>query len=156
MPEHRERGDRLRGYIELAERLVYYGAAVFLLGTIGLLFFSTASIVVEIGEVGPLDTSLEVLDRVLLIFIFTELLSTIGTIIREKDIVAEPFLLIGLIAVVRRVLAVTADIEQSLGTPEFDSLLLELGVLTALILALAGALYFTRRAKESGRAGGSP
>lgn len=154
MQQPQEKGARLRRYIELAERLVYYGAAAFLLGTIGLLFFSTASIVVEIGEVGALDTSLEILDRVLLIFIFTELLSTIGTIVREEDIVAEPFLLIGLIAVVRRVLAVTADIEQSLGTPEFDSLIIELGVLTVLILALAAAIYFTRKARQAGRSEG--
>ncbi len=58
---------------------------------------------------------------------------------------AEPFLLTGLIAVVRRILAVTASIEQNLGTPRFDDLILELGVLTALVLALAGALYYARR-----------
>ncbi len=62
---------------------------------------------------------------------------------------AEPFLLIGLIAVVRRILAVTASIEQSLGTPQFVNLLYELGVLTALVLALAGAFYFIRRDERS-------
>ncbi len=64
---------------------------------------------------------------------------------------AEPFLLIGLIAVVRRVLAVTISIEQSLGTPEFDRLLIELGVLTALVISLAAALYFTRRSSRPRR-----
>jgi hypothetical protein len=59
--------------------------------------------------------------------------------------VTEPFILIGLIAVVRRILAVTAEIERSLGPPKFDSLVLELGDLTALVIALAGALYFTPR-----------
>lgn len=58
---------------------------------------------------------------------------------------AEPFLLVGLIAVVRRILGVTASIEQALGSPRFQDLLFELGVLTALVVALAGALYFTRR-----------
>jgi uncharacterized membrane protein (DUF373 family) len=83
-----------------------------------------------------------------LIFIFAELLSTVGTIVREDEVVAEPFLLIGLIAVVRRVLTVTAEIEQSLGTPEFESLVLELAVLTVLIIALSGALYFIRRSER--------
>ena len=83
-----------------------------------------------------------------------ELLATIDTIVREREVVAEPFLLIGLIAVVRRVLTVTAEIERSLGTPKFDSLVLELGVLTALIVALTGALYFTRRS-ERGQTPGS-
>ena len=62
-----------------------------------------------------LTTALEVLDRILLIFIFAELLGTITTIMRDNEVRAEPFLLIGLIAVVRRILAVTASIEQSLG-----------------------------------------
>ncbi len=81
----------------------------------------------------------------LLIFIFAELLGTVGTVLREREIVAEPFLLIGLIAVVRRILAVTISIEQSLGTPQFESLLLELAVLTALVISLSVALFFTRR-----------
>ena len=136
-------------FIELIERVIYYGAALFLLVTIGMVFYAAAAGLLNVVEIGPLKTALEVLDKILLIFIFAELLSTITTIVRDNEIRAEPFLLIGLIAVVRRVLAVTASIEQSLGTPEFDSLLYELGVLTVLVLALAGALYFTRRVERS-------
>ena len=135
--------------IESVERVIYYGAALFLLVTIGMVFYDAAAGLLNVLEVGPLKTALEVLDKILLIFIFAELLSTITTIVRENEVRAEPFLLIGLIAVVRRILAVTASIEQSLGTPEFTSLLYELGVLTALVLALAGALYFTRRVERS-------
>lgn len=114
-----------------------------------MLFFSAATSLLEVGSLGSVGVALEILDKVLLVFIFTELLGTITTIVREREVRAEPFLLIGLIAVVRRILAVTASIEQSLGTPEFISLLYELGVLTLLIIVLAGALYFTRRAERS-------
>jgi uncharacterized membrane protein (DUF373 family) len=134
----------------LLERVVYYGAAVALLVTVGMLFVAAGESVLRVLEVGPLETALEVLDRVLLIFIFAELLGTISTIVREREVKAEPFLLIGLIAVVRRILGVTVSIEQSLGTPEFTSLLLELGVLTGLVLALTGALYFTRHMEGRG------
>jgi uncharacterized membrane protein (DUF373 family) len=132
-------------YVDRAERFVYAGAALLLLATIGMLFYAAGVSIFEVVEKGPLET-------VLLIFIFAELLNTIGVTIRESEIVAEPFILIGLIAVVRRILAVTVDIEQSLGTPKFDDLILELGVLTMLVLALAAALYFTRRMtrKETG------
>jgi len=132
-------------YVDRAERFVYTGAALLLLATIGMLFYAAGVSIFEVVEKGPLETALVVLDRVLLIFIFAELLNTIGVTIRESEIVAEPFILIGLIAVVRRILAVTVDIEQSLGTPKFEDLILELGVLTVLVLALAAALYFTRR-----------
>lgn len=151
-----DKDHRLSDFIGLSERIVYYGAAFFLLVTVGVLFASTAGSFLNVIETGPLDTALEVLDKVLLIFIFAELLSTIGTILRENEIRAEPFLLIGLIAVVRRILTVTASIEQSLGTPRFDNLLIELGVLTALVLTLAGALYFTRRSERTRETGDQP
>lgn len=136
--------------MDVAERGAYYGVAIFLLVTIVMVFVSAAISLGDVVELGPLETALEVLDKVLLIFIFAELLGTISTIVREREVTAEPFLLIGLIAVVRRILAVTASIEQNLGTPRFDDLILELGVLTVLVLALAGALYFARRMLREG------
>ena len=136
--------------MDLAERGAYYGVALFLLVTIVMVFVSAAISLGDVVELGPLETALEVLDKVLLIFIFAELLGTISTIVREREVTAEPFLLIGLIAVVRRILAVTASIEQNLGTPRFNDLILELGVLTVLVLALAGALFFARRMLREG------
>ena len=136
---------RLSSVVELAERIAYYGAALFLLVTMGMIFISAVNSVLEVTEIGLLAAALEILDKVLLIFIFTELLGTINTIVQEREVVAEPFLLIGIIAVVRRILAVTVSIEQSLGTPKFDQLLFELGVLTVLVISLAISLYFTRR-----------
>lgn len=129
----------------LSEKVVYYAAAVFLLVTVVMLFVSAGASVLRVMEAGPLESALEVLDKVLLIFIFAELLRTIITVVEEREIRVEPFLIVGLIAVVRRILAVTVSIEQSLGTPDFNALLIELGVLTALVLALTGALYLTSR-----------
>jgi len=148
-----ERKPRLVEMLSRAERIIYYGAALALVLTVGMICASAAISAVEAVSAEPLeealiDTSLTVLDRVLLIFIFVELLNTIGIVVREREIVAEPFLLIGLIAVVRRILLVTAEAEQTIGTEKFLNLVLELGVLTGLVIALSGALYFTRRAER--------
>jgi len=148
-----ERRPRLVEILGRSERIIYYGAAFALILTVGMIFVSAGiSIVgafeVESLEMSLIDASLKVLDRVLLIFIFVELLNTIGIVVREREIVAEPFLLIGLIAVVRRILLVTAEAEQTVGTQKFLNLVLELGVLTGLVIALSGALYFTRRAER--------
>ncbi|CAN5301630.1 hypothetical protein BH20ACT11_BH20ACT11_08830 [soil metagenome] len=140
---------RITRLIDAAEKVVYYVAALFLLATVVLVFVAAGQEMLSVLEKGLLPTALSVLDSVLLIFIFAELLSTISTIVKEREIVAEPFLLIGIIAVVRRILAVTVSIEQSLGTPEFRDLLIELGVLTALVVALSVALYFNRKANQS-------
>lgn len=139
---------RITRLIDAAEKVVYYIAALFLLAMIVLVFVAAGQEMLSVLEKGLLPTALSVLDSVLLIFIFAELLSTISTIVKEREIVAEPFLLIGIIAVVRRILAVTVSIEQSLGTPEFQDLLIELGVLTALVVALSAALYLNRKANQ--------
>ncbi len=143
-----ERQPLLVTILNYSERVVYYGAAFALLVTIVMLFVSVGSALLAIFEAGPLDTALTVLDRVLLIFIFVELLDTIGIFVRENEITAEPFLLIGLIAVVRRILLVTAEAELAIGTAQFPNLILELGVLTALVISLSFALYFTRRTRD--------
>jgi uncharacterized membrane protein (DUF373 family) len=136
---------RLAVILNYSEQLMYYGAAFALILTVGMLFFSVGQSLLEVFETGPLETALAILDRVLLIFIFIELLNTIEIIVRENEIVAEPFLIIGLIAVVRRILLVTAQAEQGLTEEEFLNLVMELGVLTALVISLAAALYLTRR-----------
>ena len=55
-----------------AEKVVYYGAALALLVTVGMLFFSVGTSLLAVFEAGPLETALVILDRVLLIFIFVE------------------------------------------------------------------------------------
>ena len=135
--------------LDYSELVVYYVATLALLATIVVLFVSVGGSLLEVFESDPLETALEVLDRVLLIFIFVELLITIQIIVRENQIVGEPFILIGLIAVVRRILLVTAEAGQTADPARFQDLITELGVLAALILALAAALYVARRTQRS-------
>jgi hypothetical protein len=56
-----------------SERVVYYGAAIALIITVGVLFISTGMSLMAVFDEGPLETALAVLDRVLLIFIFVGL-----------------------------------------------------------------------------------
>jgi uncharacterized membrane protein (DUF373 family) len=89
-----------------------------------------------------------ILDRVLLVFIFVELLNTVEVTVREREIVAEPFLLIGLIAAVRRILLITAQLEQATSSEGFQTLLTQLGVLTGLVLVLSVAIYLIRSTRR--------
>lgn len=47
----------------------------------------------------------------------------------------------------------TGPVEQALGTSEFEDLLLELGVLTALVITLSVAFYFVRRSNGERQSG---
>ncbi len=135
--------------LDYSQQVVYFGVTLILLVAIGMLFASVGATLLAVFEVDPLQTTLAILDRVLLITIFVELLITIEVIVRERQIVAEPFVLIGLVAVVRRILLVTAEAGQSVDEPEkFLNLVTELGVLTALVISLAAALYVARRTQR--------
>jgi uncharacterized membrane protein (DUF373 family) len=87
------------------------------------------------------------LDRILLILLIVELLYTVQVSFREHALLPEPFLLVGLISAIRRVLVLTAEFgELRDRTPEAArEFVLELGVLTVLILALAVALVLLRK-----------
>ncbi len=137
------------GILDIFERIAYLAIALALSVPIVMLVFSAAMSMLEVSEAGVPETALAVLDRVLLAFIFVELIDTVRVTLRERGIfIAEPFLLVGLIAVVRRILLLTAEIERA-SAEEFQNMIIELGVMTGLVIVLTVALYFTRRMRLS-------
>src|SRR5947209_2752873 len=104
-----KREAKLTSVVDASERLVYYGVSALLIVAIGMIFISTVLSMLQVLEAGVLQTTLTILDQTLLILIFIELLNTMGIVAREQGIVAEPFLLIGLVAVVQRILSTSAQ-----------------------------------------------
>ena len=93
------------------------------------------------------------LDRILLVLLFVELLYTVQVSFREHTIVPEPFLLVGLIAAIRRVLVLTAEFAEIADKEDeiFRHFIYELGALTLLIVALVASLYIlTRQGMRAG------
>ena len=126
-----------------------------LYAAVGILL-AVAAVLVLVGTVhelvhaistgaGAVSTAVTVLDRILLTLIIAELVYTLRFVLRTHEIVADPFLFIGLIAVVRRILIVTAQFEHPLASGRaLTNLLLELGLLGFLVLALSIALALIR------------
>ena len=87
------------------------------------------------------------LDRILLILLFVELLYTVQVSFREHALVPEPFLLVGLIAAIRRVLVLTAEFAEVHDQSEmlFRHLIVELVVLAILIIMLVTSLFLLRK-----------
>jgi uncharacterized membrane protein (DUF373 family) len=137
------------------EDVMYIGLGI-------LLALSAAVLLVD--AIGSAATSLmtgkfiasmtRLLDRLLLILLIVELLYTVQVSFREHTLMPEPFLLVGLIAAIRRVLLLTAEFghPSEKGTTGSELLLWELGVLTALILALAVSLSLLRMRGTTGAA----
>jgi uncharacterized membrane protein (DUF373 family) len=91
------------------------------------------------------DTGIFILSRVLLMFIIAELLYTLRLVNFGARILVEPFLFIGLIAVVRRVLVITAEIEGNPGRREITDFLIQVGALAGLALVLSLSIHLLRR-----------
>jgi uncharacterized membrane protein (DUF373 family) len=133
--------------------VVLYASVGLLLGAAGILVLAgTASgLVRELHHgAGAVDVAVLVLDRVLLALIVAELLYTLRFVVRTHEIAVEPFLYIGLIAVVRRILIVTAQLER--GAPSgraLTNVLLEFGILGLLVPALAVAVYLVSRSRRA-------
>jgi hypothetical protein len=86
-------------------------------------------------------------DIVSLPLMIIEVLSTVEVSFREHALVAEPFLIVGLIAAIRRILILTAEFSWLLEMGEVASrnVMIELGLLTAMVVALVVSLFILRR-----------
>ncbi|MQA85696.1 MAG: hypothetical protein GEV03_14000 [Streptosporangiales bacterium] len=137
-----------------ALRVLLSGFESLLYGLVGLLLV-LAAVFVVIGTVEAIVDAVSVgedavaigvvvLDRILLTLIVAELAYTLRFVAQTHEIVAEPFLFIGMIATVRRILIVTAEFERPRPGMRLSYLLLELGLLGLLALALAAAIFLIR------------
>jgi uncharacterized membrane protein (DUF373 family) len=127
-----------------AETAIYVAIAALLIVAAVLTIAGTVVDLLEGASSRPIsDTGLFVLDRVLLIFIVAELLYTLRVVNFGGRILVEPFLFIGLIAVVRKVLVVAAEADQR-GLDTTD-VVIRIGALSALALVLSLSIFLLRR-----------
>jgi uncharacterized membrane protein (DUF373 family) len=128
----------------VAETALYLAAAALLIVAGVLTFIGSVDDLID-GSKGRAipDNGVFLLDRVLLLFIIAELVYTLRLINHGRRIVVEPFLFIGLIAVVRKVLIVTA--ETARGHRQVTDFIVQIGGLSGLALVLALAIYLLRR-----------
>ncbi|TMF26200.1 MAG: hypothetical protein E6H98_11870 [Chloroflexi bacterium] len=93
----------------------------------------------------PLTFATKILDKGLVLFIIAELLHTVRVTIQERTLVVEPFLIVGLIAGVRRLLLVTAQAAEEGAKFQWNPQGIEISVLLALVLGITVALILWRR-----------
>jgi uncharacterized membrane protein (DUF373 family) len=99
------------------------------------------------------------IDRLLFVLMVVEILHTVRASFRSGTLVCEPFLVVGLIASIRRVLVITLQSSQANvpGRPVMDaqallhSTMLELTVLGGLILVMVVSIYMIRRSEQPSR-----
>jgi uncharacterized membrane protein (DUF373 family) len=133
--------------LRLAENAVYLGLSFVLICAALLMLGQGAyDLATSIGEgVGPAVR--DVLDTLLLVFILVELLSATRETMNERRIVAEPFLLVGIIASIKEVVVLAIGAKEDLGKDKeaFESAMLGIGTISGLLLVLSVAILLVRR-----------
>ncbi len=145
--EDRQRlADRVLGKLEDA---VYWGIAlVLIIGSVALLIaqFNT---MLRLREAPAKTVMLEILDGLLLIFIFVELLYAVRACLRSHEIVAEPFLIVGILAGIKEIVVLSVEAATLLEKgPAFSRAVVEIGVLAGVVLALALAAFVLRERRR--------
>jgi uncharacterized membrane protein (DUF373 family) len=127
----------------MVEDVVYVGLGLVLAGAALVLLVSLVVYFARGLLAGTLYGSIiSVLDQALLILMIAELLYTVQLSFREHVLTPEPFILVALIATVRRVLVLAPELPKIVetGGVQFQNAMVELGVLTAMTLSLVGCL----------------
>jgi uncharacterized membrane protein (DUF373 family) len=131
----------------LIEDIIYVGLGLLLAGVAGALLITEIIYFIQYISAGVLpENVVMLLDRILLIIIFAEVLYTVQVSLRQHVLQPGPFLVVGLIAVTRRILVLTAELPKMAKESEalLHNALIELAMLTVLTLVLVISLRLLR------------
>lgn len=143
--------------LAITEDVIYVGIAVILAVAGGALLVSAGNGLLQLGgDESASEVVLAVLDTLLLVFIVVELLFAVRVILGKREVVAEPFLIVGIIASIKEIIVLSVEAADVIGKgDEFQDSMVEIGILGLLVLALAGAAILLR-AKEREPQEGDP
>jgi uncharacterized membrane protein (DUF373 family) len=153
MPEAKMR-TQFGGFLATAEVVIYAALAILLFATALATIANAGKMLWEsLRHWSIAADTLAVLDQLLLVLMLVEILHTVRISIHSHVLVTEPFLVVGLIASIRRMLVITLEaasltkggVWSSDGSSIFRASMFELGLLGVLILILVFSITLLRR-----------
>jgi hypothetical protein len=146
-------------HLYLLEAIIYVLVGLLLaLAAAGALMEAGAILWRGVARRTFVDVGLLALDQLLLVLMLVEILHTVRISIRSQELMMVPFLTVGLIASIRRVLVITAQAakmtqeghDTANAASTFNNAMIELGVLGVLILVFVASIHFLRRSPLHG------
>ncbi len=134
-----------------AEHYIYVAAGfILVIAAGGLIVIGVAEMISHIFHGEYIKAMIQLLDRILLVLMIAEVVYTVGRITRTQMLEVEPFLIIGTIAAVRRMLIITAETTGHFAIDDttFQAALAELVVLAVMIFLFALAMRLLRAKKS--------
>jgi len=144
---------RISSWLSYCEDAIYFVTGAGLVVTAIAILVSAAGTFVSALRAGALvQDSVAILDSMLLVLMIVEILHTIRVSVLKHSLLAEPFLIVALIAGVRRVLILTVEAARFLPSqPEqFQRVLQEMALLAVFFVVLVGSMVLLRRFPPTG------
>jgi uncharacterized membrane protein (DUF373 family) len=144
--------------LAITEDVIYVGIAIILSVAAGALLIAAGRGLTRLNEGTPAtEVVLSVLDTLLLVFIVVELLFAVRVILGRREVVAEPFLIVGIIASIKEIIVLSVEAADYVGKEDkFTHAIIEVAVLGVLVLVLAVSAILLRakeKEPEEGHAG---
>jgi hypothetical protein len=139
--------------LSYAEVTAYSALGLLLLGgaLVGLAS-AGALLTAAVKDWKGIDSVFLLIDRLLFVLMLVEILHTVRISLRWQKLVVEPFLMVGLIAAIRRMLVMMLQAEATgvkiydPGNKQmFESTMIEFGVMSLVIAVLVAAICLMRR-----------
>lgn len=142
-------GDRL---LRVAEDIIYVSVAALLAASATVVLYRALLELFRSAQIDRPQALLTVLDELLLVFIFVELLYAVRATLKERQVLVEPFLITGILASIKEiiVLSVKAANEYLGQGPEFARAMVGIGALGFVVLILAVSVILLRWGAPAG------
>ncbi len=129
---------------DFMEDIIYYSIAIVLLVTGFLIFYDIILNFFTISfEKDFTKWLVSILDRSLLVLMLAEILYTIKVSIKERSLCADPFLIVAIIAAIRRILIIS--VETAYYEEKFEHFMIEVSILGVLVFLFTIALIMLRK-----------
>ena len=137
--------------LNLFEDLIYGIIALALAGAAILVLYSVFNSFVHTIADNTISTGIiHIIDKILLCLMIAEILYTVTISFESHSLKTEPFLIVGLIASIRRILLISLEAAHvtSSDPVTFKNFMIELGILSVLVLIFVVSIYLLRKQKR--------
>lgn len=144
-PLYRTTADRI---FQVVDDAIYGIVGVFLVATALLTLFSVAQSLLDyFHDEDARHAVVIIIDKIMLTLMIIEILYTVRVSLQQHSLKAEPFLIVGLIAAIRRILVISVESGYLITVNQdgFLNLLIEIGILGILVLFFVWAIILLRR-----------
>ncbi len=130
--------------ITVGENIIYIIIIVLLFASAALLIYDEFRTFLHVtSDSFGIKLIIEIIAKTLLLLMIIEILTTVRISIREHILSAEPFLIVGLIASIRRILIIS--VETAYMPDHFNNFMIEIGVLTLLIFVFIISIVLLKK-----------